>query len=109
MNNLIVLNDSSVEVESELKKNIFFIEREIKRLENLQNNYKKELIKEIEGRGLDKCTISNELFTLIYKAPTTRESLDSKKLKKDMPEIYNEYIKISNVSSSITTKLKEDK
>lgn len=106
-NSLVVLDNGEVELASEAKKTIFAIEKEIKMLNELKDNYKKILIKEIEERGITQCSINNELFTLFYKAPTTSERLDSKRLKADMPEIYDEYVKISNVSSSISVRLKE--
>ena len=106
-NSLVVLENGELDLGADAKKTIFAIEKEIKALTELRDNYKKILIKEIEERGITKCSISNELFTLSYKAPTTRETLDSKRLKADMPEIYDEYVKISNVSSNISTKLKE--
>ena len=107
MNNLVLTKDGEVELASTVKNTIFEIEKEIKYLTELKERYKKALIKEIEARGFDKCTISNELFTLSYKAPTTRESLDTKKLRTDMPEIYDEYIRINDVASSIIVKLKD--
>lgn len=109
MNNLVMLDNGEYEVALDVKNTIFAIENEIKKLSELRDNYKKALIKEIEDRNIEKCNIKNDLFTLTYKGPSTRESLDSKSLKEDMPEIYNEYVKITNVSSSISVKLKEEK
>lgn len=106
MNSIIELEDGKLEVVEEVKKTIFKIESEIKKLQELQNKYKQALIEEIEKRGFTKCSISNDLFTLSYKAPSTRESLDNKKLKEDMPEIYDEYVRLTNVKSSITIKVK---
>ena len=108
MNNLVVLDNGELELALDVKQTIFTIEKEIKKLKELSDNYKKLLIQEIEERGFTKCSIKNDLFTLSYKAPTTRETLDSKKLKEDMPEIYDEYVKISDVSSSVSIRLKED-
>lgn len=109
MNNLVVLENGELDIALDVKQTIFSIEKEIKNLTELRDKYKKALIQEIEDRGMTKCNISNELFTLTYKGPSTRETLDSKRLKADMPEIYDEYVKISNVSSSISAKLKEEK
>ena len=108
MNNLVVLDNGELDVASDVKQTIFAIENEIKKLNELRDKYKKALIQEIEDRGFTKCSIKNELFTLSYKAPSTKETLDSKSLKADMPEIYDEYVKVSEVSSSISVKLKED-
>ena len=48
----------------------------------------------------------NEVMIVTYVAPTTRTSIDSKKLKEDMPEVVEKYSKTSNVKSSIRIKLK---
>ena len=109
MNNLVLLENGEFDVAVDVKNTIFAIENEIKKLKEMQDNYKKALIEEIEKRGITKCNIKNDLFTLTYKAPTTRETLDSKSLKADMPEIFDEYVKISDVSSSISVRLKEEK
>ena len=34
---------------------------------------------------------------------TTRESLDTKLLKKEAPDIYKQYVKITNVADSLRT------
>lgn len=108
MNNLVVNDNGEVKLASSVKNTIFEIEREIKYLTDLKEKYKKALIKEVETRGFDKCTISNELFTLSYKAPSTRESLDTKRLRAEMPDVYDEYVKISDIASSISIKLKDE-
>ena len=36
-----------------------------------------------------------------YVPATDRESLDTKLLKKECPDVYNEYVKISEVKSSV--------
>ena len=108
MENLVVI-DGELQLALDVKQTIFAIENEIKKLNELKDKYKKALIQEIEARGMTKCSINNELFSLAYKGPSTRETLDSKRLKADMPEIYDEYVKINNVSSSISVKLKEEK
>lgn len=108
MNNLVVNDSGEVKLASSVKNTIFEIEKEIKYLTDLKERYKKALIKEVEARGFDKCTISNELFTLSYKAPSTRESLDTKRLRTEMPDIYDEYVKISDIASSISIKLKDE-
>ena len=45
-------------------------------------------------------------MTVTYVKPTTRTSIDSAKLKKEMPEVVEKYSKTSNVKSSIRIKLK---
>ena len=109
MSNLVLLDNGEYDVAVEVKNTIFAIENEIKKLKEMQDGYKKALIKEIEEKGIVGCSIKNELFTLTYKGATTRETLDTKKLKEEKPEIYDEYVKIGNVSSSVSVRLKEEK
>lgn len=54
-------------------------------------------------------TITNGKFSLTYKPETTRESIDSVRLKKEKPEIYREFIKVSPVKSSVTIKSIKEK
>ena len=58
----------------------------------------------MEKHGVEKW--DNEVMTVTYVKPTTRTSIDSTKLKKDMPEVAEKYSKTSNVKSSIRIKLK---
>jgi predicted phage-related endonuclease len=52
-------------------------------------------VKSFEGNGLK----------VTFVAPTTKTSVDSKKLKKEHPDVYRECSKISNVSASVRISL----
>jgi len=43
-----------------------------------------------------------------YRQGTTRISLDSKKLKEELPDVYKKYFKESEVSSSVVVKVIDD-
>ena len=73
-------------------------------IENKIKEVKEAILKEMEDRGLSKVEIGN--VTITYKQPTTRVSIDTKKLKED--GLYDKYSKISNVKGSISIKLEED-
>ena len=45
-------------------------------------------------------------IVVTYVAPTTRESIDSKRLKKEQPDIYSQFIKTSKIKESIKIKIK---
>ena len=66
-----------------------------------------QILEEMENKGILK--VSNEIVGLevTYIAPSDRESFDSKKLREDNPDLYDEYVKISTVKSSIRIKLKD--
>lgn len=72
-------------------------------IENKIKEVKESILKEMEDRGLSKVEIGD--VTITYKQPTTRISIDSKKLKED--GLYDKYSKISNVKGSISIKIEE--
>lgn len=65
---------------------------------------------ELQQRLYDYMTENNldemacELGTFIRKAPYTKKSLDSTRLKKEKPELYEQYLKESEIKGSITFK-----
>lgn len=103
-NDLIKLENGEYGLVKDAVDTIIEIETEMNRLKELQDNYKKLLLEKMEEKNILKIDIPE--LTITRKEPTTRETLDSKKLKEDMPEIYDEYVKISDVKGSITIKLK---
>lgn len=80
------------------------IENEIKRLKEIQENYKEQLLRVMEEQGIFKIEIPELVIT--RKEQTFRESLDSKTLKNDLPDIYDTYCRISSVKGSLTIKVK---
>lgn len=104
MNELVKLENGKYGLVKDAVDTITTIENEIKKLKEMQDNYKEQLLKVMEENDILKIEIPE--LTITRKAPTTRETLDSKSLKADMPEIYDEYVKISDVKGSITIKLK---
>ena len=55
----------------------------------------------------NRTTIHTDRLVLTAKAATTRTSIDSVALKKDMPSVYSKYVKQSPVKASLTIKVKE--
>lgn len=91
-NNEIVLNQDYVEQYKQFVK----LKEEIE----LKDKEVKQAIKDfMEETGKEKIVV-NGLIATIRKA-TTRTSLDSTKLKKELPDIYEEYSKTTNVASSL--------
>lgn len=68
------------------------------------DEFKRELLKAMEGNGITK--IDTDTVTVSYIGATTRETFDSKAFKADMPELYDEYTRFSDVSPSIRIKVK---
>ena len=107
MNELVKLENGKYGLVKDAVDTITTIENEIKKLKEMQDNYKEQLLKVMEENDILKIEIPE--LTITRKAPTTRETLDSKALKEDMPEIYDEYVRLTDVKSSINIKLKEEK
>lgn len=105
MNNIIKLGNGNYGLVKDAVDTIVTIENEIKKLKEIQDNYKEQLLTNMEANDIKEIDIPE--LTIIRKAPTTRETFDNKAFKKDMPEIYDEYVKISEVKGSVTIKIKE--
>lgn len=75
-----------------------------KQLEDQEKLLKEQLLKAMET--YDVKSFENENIKLVYVAPTTRSTLDSTRLKKDHPDIAQQYTKISNVSASVRITVK---
>ena len=73
-------------------------------LEEQETALREQLEKAMNECGVKK--FENELLSITYVAATTRTSIDSKALKKDLPEIAEKYSKVSNVKASIKITIK---
>lgn len=65
----------------------------------------RESVKEaMEKYGIKK--FSNDVLDVTYVAETTKNTIDSKALKADMPDIAKKYSKVSSVAASVRIKVK---
>ena len=85
-------------------KAIEALENEKKNLDAEFEKLKTGLLELMKANGVNK--FENEFIRLTYKEPTTRTSIDSKKLKEEMPDVYENYKKESEVKESILIKIK---
>ena len=74
-----------------------------KKLEEKEKEMRAQLVKAMEQYGVKKFE-SDVTFT--YTAPTVRNSIDSVKLKKELPDVAAKYTKTSNVSASVKIEVK---
>ena len=66
----------------------------------MEKDFKVKLKNAMESLGKEKIILNG--FSAKIKAGYTTQKFDSTRFKKECPEIYEEYLKESNVSSSIT-------
>lgn len=70
-----------------------------KLLEDQQKEYRDKLYQKMEENDIKKIDTGNIVITRVL--PTERKSVDSKRLKEEQPDIYEEYLKVSKVKGSI--------
>lgn len=75
-----------------------------KQIDEQEKLLKAELLKAMEMYGIK--SFENDHIKMTYVAPTTRTTIDTKRLKKDHPDIMEEYGKTLNVSASVRVALK---
>ena len=85
-------------------KHIAEFEKMAKEIKAKEDELKKAILTEMESKGIIK--LETDELTISYVASTDRETFDSKKLRADNPDLYDEYIRMSTVKPSIRIKLK---
>lgn len=75
-----------------------------KEIEEQEKEMRVQLVAAMEKYGVKSFENDDVKFT--YVAPTTRTSIDSAKLKKDLPDVAEKYSKTSKVSASVKITVK---
>lgn len=101
---LIKLSGDTAILDGDTAVKIAEFEKRVKELKAKEDKLKKLILEEMETKGIIK--LNTDVLSITYVAPTERESLDSKKLREELPDIYDTYINIKPVKSSIRIKLK---
>lgn len=101
---LITLNNDVAILDVEVSKKIAEFELQVKEIKAKEDELKQAILAEMESKNIIK--LDTDALAITYVAPTTRETLDSKALKEELPDIYDTYVKISNVKASVRLKLK---
>ncbi|MBR2385699.1 siphovirus Gp157 family protein [bacterium] len=94
-------SEKIVAIQNELKA----LDDRKKELEKQEAELKEFLIEKMEETGVKQ--IDNELFKITYIAPSQRETLDSARIKKELPEVAATYTKTSLVKASVRITLKD--
>ena len=104
MNNLIEVNNGEISLQQEVIDKLVFCETQIAEAKKIQDEYKQAILQAMENNGVKK--FECDTLSITYVEPTTRDTIDSKTLKVELPEVYNSYCKTSNVKASIRLKVK---
>ena len=101
---LISLENNRILLNEDISKEIAEFETQIKELKAKEDELKQTLLNEMEEKNILK--VETDDITITYVAPTDRESFNSKKFREDYSDLYDEYVEIKPVSSSIRIKVK---
>lgn len=75
-----------------------------KELDEQEKQLKQKLVEAMEAYNVK--SFENDQIKMVYVAPTTRSTIDSTRLKKDHPDIAEQYSKTSSVSASVRVTVK---
>lgn len=89
---------------TEVSVKIAAIVRAKKAAEEAEKEMRESLQEAMEKYGV--LSISNEYVSITKKEETYRETFDTKAFRTDHPEMYDEYVKMSNVKGSLLIKVK---
>lgn len=79
-------------------------EEKAKLIKAQQKDFREQLYKKMEENDIKKFETNNLVITRIL--PTVKKTVDSKKLKIEQPDVFDKYLKVSNVKGSIKIKTK---
>lgn len=98
-----VENDLTI-LDLEVSNKIAEFERKLKTIKEQEDELKKAILEEMEAKNIIK--VESDDLMISYIAPTDRETFDSKSFKAEHQDLYDEYIKMTPVKSSIRIKVK---
>ena len=87
-----------------VSKQIAEFERQVKAIKEAEEKLKDMILAEMEDKGILKVETDDVLIS--YVGPTDRETFDSKAFRKDHGDLYDEYIRMTPVKSSIRIKVR---
>lgn len=101
---LIKVNGDAAILDGETASKIAEFERMTKEIKAKEDELKKAILEEMQDIGLIK--LETDELTISFVAGTERETLNTKALREELPDIYDTYIEIKPVKPSIRIKLK---
>lgn len=101
---LIKIENNVPVLDAEISSQIAEFERQAKFIKEQEERLKNAILIEMEAKGI--IGIDTDDLKITYVAPTDREKFDSKQFRSDHSELYDEYVSMIPVKSSIRIKVK---
>ena len=104
MQELIEVKNGTAILRADIASKIAEFERMVKSIEEEEKSLKSMILAEMEDKGI--LSIDTEDLHISYVAPSDRERFDTKTFREENPLIYDEYVTMSHVRSSVRIKIK---
>lgn len=101
---LIRIENNNVALLEDVTNELVRLDKLEKQLKVEKDNLRSKLLEEMEKNNIRKIDV--EVLSITYKEPSTRETFNSKKLREDNPDLYDEYIEFTPIKSSLLIKVK---
>ena len=100
------ISESALTELYEAEKIIAYFEKEREIAENNARLVREKIVASMKEMGITK--FENDKIIISYIAPTTAETFDSTRFKKECPEEYKKWVKTTNKKEQVRIKLKEN-
>lgn len=101
---MLQITNGTAVLSEEAALQIVEFERMAKEIKQKEDSLKAMILQEMEANGV--LSIKTPELTISYIAPTQREVFDTKTFRADFEELYDQYVTITPVKSSIRIKVK---
>ena len=101
---LIKFENNVLVLDKETSQKIAEFEKAIKDMQEKEKALKEAILNEMEAKNIIK--IDTPELSITYVAETSKETFDTKLFKADNPDLYDSYVKMSTVKSSLRLKVK---
>lgn len=101
---LVRMENGNAVLEPSIASKIAEFERKVKEIKEQEDELKKAILAAMEENMI--LSLDTPELRISYVAATDRETFDSKAFRKDHPDLYDEYIRMSPVNASIRIKTK---
>ena len=103
---LIRVEQNTALLNPQVSQKLAEFERLAKDIKAKRDDLIQRILEEMEAHGLLK--VETDELTITYVAPYSKEAFDSKAFRKDNPDLYDEYVKISTVKASVRMAVKDN-
>lgn len=97
MNEIILTSDNLLPIKTE--NEVVNALRQLEELKQAEKSLKESLLKEMQKRNIKK--IDTPKLTITYIDETTKETFDSKAFREEYRDLYDDFVKISDVKAYV--------